>query len=34
MKEINKLLEPLDEAMKPIHDYLEKMKEIEKEYNK
>ena len=34
MDKIEKLFEPLDEAMKPIHDYLEKMKEIHKKFNK
>lgn len=33
MEDINKVFEPLDEAMKPIHEYNEKMKEIHKKFN-
>ena len=32
MKDINKVFEPLDDAMKPIHEYNEKCKELEKKY--
>lgn len=32
MEDINKIFEPLDEAMKPIHEYNEKRKELEKKY--
>lgn len=33
MENIDKILEPLDEAIRPIHDYLEKMKEIHNKFN-
>lgn len=32
MKDIDKIFEPLDEAMKPIDDYLQRMKEIHKKF--
>lgn len=32
MEDINKIFEPLDKAMKPIHEYNNKVKELEKKY--
>ena len=33
MDKINKIFEPLDEAMKPIKEYTENMKKIHEKFN-